>query len=191
MLGNPEMFSLQVTISTLKHGYDLLLSATNATEPSIIRVFGIAMQRRSREQLLLHLRWLLGPGILELGRLCKATFYSSDAAVLCNADEVANLVQQGSIRSIGNDVIELSTDSRNVVGSVGVKPLGTGPGSFHSLSKEGNSWKESNNHQGTTQTIRISMSLLLRNLAHAGFCLITGPAFTMQHLEKAINASVI
>ncbi|KAF5568409.1 polyketide synthase [Fusarium phyllophilum] len=49
MVGNPESldspFSLQVTISTLKHGYDVLLSTMNATEPSIIRTFGIAMQR--------------------------------------------------------------------------------------------------------------------------------------------------
>ncbi|KAM0283652.1 hypothetical protein ACHAO9_009580 [Fusarium lateritium] len=111
ILGNPESldspFSLQVTMSTLKHGYDMLLSATNAAEPSIAQVFGIALQRRSREQILLHLRWLLRPGTFELDRLCKANFNSSDAAVVCNADQVAKLVRQRSIRSMGNDMIKL------------------------------------------------------------------------------------
>ncbi|KAM0230173.1 hypothetical protein ACHAP5_011441 [Fusarium lateritium] len=167
ILGSPESldspFSLQVIMSTLKHGYDVLLSATNLTEPSMIQVFGIALQRRSREQILLHLSWLLGPGTFELDRLCKVNFNNSDAAVVYNADQVAKLVRQRSIRSIGDDVIEL----------------------------EGNSWKGNNSHRGTTQTIQISMGLLLRNIAHAGFCLIAGPAFRMEHLERAINASII
>ncbi|KAL7926032.1 hypothetical protein ACQKWADRAFT_172379 [Trichoderma austrokoningii] len=69
-----ESFSIMITRASLQHAYDSILSDTYATSAAVDRIFGFTLKFRSREEILMVLRWYLRPQTLEISRLATAEF---------------------------------------------------------------------------------------------------------------------
>lgn len=69
-----DSLSIIVTRASLQHAYDVILSDTQMTTPMVDRIFGFPLKFRSREEILMVLRWYLSPQTCELSRLATATF---------------------------------------------------------------------------------------------------------------------
>jgi hypothetical protein len=72
-----DAFSVLIVRASLQNGYDHLLHATDLTAPLITRKFGLPLSFRSREEILMVLRWYLRPESAELKRLAAAHFDES------------------------------------------------------------------------------------------------------------------
>lgn len=69
-----ESFSIMITRASLQHAYDSILSDTYATSAAVDRIFGFTLKFRSREEILMVLRWYLRPQTSEIFRLATAEF---------------------------------------------------------------------------------------------------------------------
>ncbi|EHK39499.1 uncharacterized protein TrAtP1_007023 [Trichoderma atroviride] len=69
-----ESFSIMITRASLQHAYDSILSDTYATSAAVDRIFGFTLKFRSREEILMVLRWYLRPQTSEISRLATAEF---------------------------------------------------------------------------------------------------------------------
>ncbi|EHK25713.1 uncharacterized protein TRIVIDRAFT_198657 [Trichoderma virens Gv29-8] len=69
-----DSLSMIVTRASLQHAYDAILSDTMATTPTVDRIFGFPLKFRSREEILMVLRWYLRPQSPEVVRLATAEF---------------------------------------------------------------------------------------------------------------------
>lgn len=69
-----ESFSIMITRASLQHAYDSLLSDAYATSAAIDRIFGFPLKFRSREEILMVLRWYLRPQASAISRLATAEF---------------------------------------------------------------------------------------------------------------------
>ncbi|KAM0523867.1 hypothetical protein ACHAPE_001120 [Trichoderma viride] len=69
-----ESFSIMITRASLQHAYDSILSDTYATSAAVDRIFGFTLKFRSREEILMVLRWYLRPQTSAIFRLATAEF---------------------------------------------------------------------------------------------------------------------
>ncbi|KAM6483526.1 hypothetical protein HDV62DRAFT_358787 [Trichoderma sp. SZMC 28011] len=69
-----DSLSMIVTRASLQNAYDAILSDTQATTPMVDRIFGFPLKFRSREEILMVLRWYLRPSSPEVVRLATAEF---------------------------------------------------------------------------------------------------------------------
>ncbi|KAH8124165.1 hypothetical protein FP744_10001812 [Trichoderma asperellum] len=69
-----ESFSIMITRASLQHAYDSILSDEYATSAVVDRIFGFTLKFRSREEILMVLRWYLRPQTSEIFRLATAEF---------------------------------------------------------------------------------------------------------------------
>ncbi|RFU77229.1 hypothetical protein TARUN_5010 [Trichoderma arundinaceum] len=69
-----DSLSIIFTRASLQHAYDAILSDTLATSPLVDRIFGFPLKFRSRDEILMILRWYLRPQTAEIVRLATAEF---------------------------------------------------------------------------------------------------------------------
>jgi hypothetical protein len=69
-----ESFSIMITRASLQHAYDSILNDVYATSAAVDRIFGFTLKYRSREEILMVLRWYLRPQTSEILRLATAEF---------------------------------------------------------------------------------------------------------------------
>ncbi|KAM0261828.1 hypothetical protein ACHAQJ_002031 [Trichoderma viride] len=72
----PSEESLSITIAraSMQHAYDALLGDTYASSALVDRIFGFTLKFRSREEILMVMRWYLSPQTSEVVRLATADF---------------------------------------------------------------------------------------------------------------------
>jgi hypothetical protein len=69
-----DSLCVMVTRASLQNAYDYILSDTYATSAMVDRIFGFTLKFRSREEILMVLRWYLRPQTSEIFKLATAEF---------------------------------------------------------------------------------------------------------------------
>ncbi|KAL7814421.1 hypothetical protein V8C26DRAFT_143830 [Trichoderma gracile] len=69
-----DSLSIIVTRATIQYAYDAMLNDVEANSPMVDRIFGFPLKFRTREEILMVLRWYLRPQTPELVRLATAEF---------------------------------------------------------------------------------------------------------------------
>lgn len=69
-----DSLSIVVTRATIQNAYDVILNDVEASSPMVDRIFGFPLRFRTREEILMVLRWYLRPQTPELVRLARAEF---------------------------------------------------------------------------------------------------------------------
>ncbi|KAL6864103.1 hypothetical protein J3F83DRAFT_762365 [Trichoderma novae-zelandiae] len=69
-----DSLSIIVTRASLQNAYDAMLNDAEANTPMVDRIFGFPLKFRTREEILMVLRWYLRPQTSELVRLATAEF---------------------------------------------------------------------------------------------------------------------
>lgn len=74
MYPSEDSFSIIVTRASIQYAYDAILSDAQAITPMVDRIFGFPLKFRTRQEILMVLRWYLRPQTSELVRLATAEF---------------------------------------------------------------------------------------------------------------------
>ncbi|PTB68504.1 hypothetical protein BBK36DRAFT_1113303 [Trichoderma citrinoviride] len=69
-----DSLSIMVTRASLQNAYDAMLNDVEANTPMVDRIFGFPLKFRTREEILMVLRWYLRPQTPEIVRLATAEF---------------------------------------------------------------------------------------------------------------------
>ncbi|KAH0492147.1 hypothetical protein TgHK011_007111 [Trichoderma gracile] len=69
-----DSLSIIMTRTTIQYAYDAMLNDVEANSPMVDRIFGFPLKFRTREEILMVLRWYLRPQTPELVRLATAEF---------------------------------------------------------------------------------------------------------------------
>ncbi|KAF6814794.1 hypothetical protein CMUS01_12568 [Colletotrichum musicola] len=198
-------FSVHITLRALRSAYDDLWSTMDLSTPVIRQKFGHVLQYKTREEVLFTLRWCLGPGIAEIGRLAMAPFdqlfgiggdyggafpSASDALPMApeisaverrghlrNANDVAKWLRQQTLAEVDEDILELELGVISSRQDGDLNGYATPVLIDHSRER----WFR------MLQPVRVSKDLFLQNICEIGFCLHIGPAFWETELERAIQ----
>ncbi|KAL7796060.1 hypothetical protein V8C37DRAFT_373001 [Trichoderma ceciliae] len=209
--------SIIVTRASLQNGYDAILSDTQATTAVVDRIFGFPLKFRSREEILMVLRWYLRPQTPELIRLATAEFDDYLVAqyyhgIVTSQYSAVDGVFRGRILDQSGGGAPPPTQSRIL--NADIKPTGlllnTGPPnspetllqSFTTLQEQiplqhgpildGQATTGYDTSSGTTsRSIRLSRSRLIHVLTGISFCIDKGPAYCEKALLEAIVTAMI
>lgn len=200
--------SVQIAVTAIRAAYDDLWSTTDISTPVIRQKFGYVLQYRTREEVLFKLRWCLGPGIAEIGRLAMAPFdellgldtengsgYSVGEGAFMgpevsavdrkgyirNANYVAKWIRQHTLTEVDHDILELDLDVFTP----------RQDGHLNGYTAQGFFDYPQERRLRVVQPVRVSKSLFLRNMSDIGFCLHIGPAFGDAELERVIQKSTL
>lgn len=211
-----DSFACRLVYSSLAMGYLVLSHAREAppvTSEDLDRIFGLTLRSRSREDVLVKMRWLLGPGRAELyraadmpcGRFGDEEFSHRDLNPEvddlrgCPLDDPSQsrflsvVGVEKQLLALGARIVDAETLELNIT-----SPLTLSLDSPHPRPAQPDSWsfvdffaRSSVPSQANSLTLRLSVSLLVSNLSHQAVCLIRGPGFPRDQLGKAIEASII
>ncbi|RSL57040.1 hypothetical protein CEP53_006595 [Fusarium sp. AF-6] len=181
-------FSLQIAYLAIQYAYNILSAATSPADDAISRVFGSRLQIQPRQDILLNLRWHLGPGYSQLDCLATANFVQPvlidrrielEDQQLYNADQIARILRQRTRGVAGDDYLDVLVNNGTSVTSKFVHaPVTQSQNTIYSNS-------------GATMIIRVSKLGLLHNISRTGICFGSGPAFLGADVKKAIWGSVL
>ncbi|RTE76322.1 hypothetical protein BHE90_009205 [Fusarium euwallaceae] len=181
-------FSLQIAYLAIQYAYHILSAATSPADDAISRVFGSRLQIQPRQDILLNLRWHLGPGYSQLDCLATANFVQPvvidrhielEDQQLYNADQIARILRQRTRGLAGDDCLDvLVNNGTSVTNKLVHAPVIQSQHTIYSNS-------------GATMVIRVSKLGLLHNISRTGICFGSGPAFLGADVKKAIWDSVL
>ncbi|RMJ09420.1 hypothetical protein CDV36_010972 [Fusarium kuroshium] len=181
-------FSLQIAYLAIQYAYHILSAATSPADDAISRVFGSRLKIQPRQDILLNLRWHLGPGYSQLDCLATANFVQPvvidrhielEDQQLYNADQIARILRQRTRGLAGDDCLDvLVNNGTSVTNKLVHAPVTQSQHTIYSNS-------------GATMVIRVSKLGLLHNISRTGICFGSGPAFLGADVKKAIWDSVL
>jgi hypothetical protein len=200
-----QSLAYKLVHASVTTGLKVLTQPNYSTGPRLeeSRIFGSVLDEARRAYFIYVFEWLLGPGTARLYDCATLSF-------VLNQGSQSNQPQPTSIHLLGTEQLPLLSvmeiESRLV--ALGAK---TQDQEFMELKIENPSipkasikqhffshWEvgyfDSSNPvlpKATTMTIRLSVSLLVVNLAKYAVCTGRGPAFLLHHLGMAIEASVV
>ncbi|SCN66531.1 uncharacterized protein FFB20_02246 [Fusarium fujikuroi] len=206
-------FICRLTYSCFKVGCLVLSRSIDAPLPlsEESRMFGSTLRYRERDEMILRMRWLLGPGKHELqtlaelpwgGRWWDQEFSGSDLAnYATNAAMVDSsapqflsvlgvekqLIALGA-RFVDNETIELDANALAILSGNRLEPSCAQPESWSFVNLFPS---RDSRPQIDAPRVRVSLDLLIMNLTKIAVCLMKGPGFPRQALRGVIEQSVI
>lgn len=181
-------FSLQIAYLAIQYACHILSTTTSPASDALYRVFGSRLQVYTRQDILLNLRWHLGPGYSQLDFLATANFtqpvvIDTDIELedkkLYNADQIARILRQRTRELAGGDCLDvLVTNDMSATSDL-----------IHASAMQLQNINYSNLE--ATVMIRVSKLGLLHNVSRSGICFGSGPAFLGADVKKAIWDSVL
>lgn len=216
----PDSFAFRLTKAAMTFSYLLLSHSADSPIPlsEESRVFKSTLRYRTREDLLVRMRWILGPGIRELWRVADMP-YGKWGDVIISRDDLqtgagdtqpaaavndSDLVHETSrfmsvagvekhLIALGAKILDSETLELNIASSF------SEPSSANdSLATQPDSWSfinffSSNKRaaETTALNIKVSITRLVNSLSRNGVCLMRGPGFSRLDLGRAIEASII
>ncbi|KAM0083246.1 hypothetical protein ACKRZS_004516 [Fusarium odoratissimum] len=206
-------FICRLTHSCFKVGCLVLSRSIDAPIPlsEESRMFGSTLRYRERDEMILRMRWLLGPGKHELqtlaelpwgGRWWDQEFSGSDLAnYATNASMVDSsapqflsvlgvekqLIALGA-RFVDKETIELDSSALAILSGNRLEPSCAQPDSWSFVNLFPS---KDSRPQLDSPRVRVSLNLLIANLTKIAVCLMKGPGFPRQALRGAIEQSVI
>ncbi|KAF5609310.1 uncharacterized protein FSUBG_4103 [Fusarium subglutinans] len=206
-------FICRLTYSCFKAGCLVLSRSIDAPFPlsEESRMFGSTLRYRERDEMILRMRWLLGPGKHELqtlaelpwgGRWWDQEFSGSDLAnYATNAAMVDSSAPQFlsvlgvekqlmalGARLVDKETIELDSSALAILSGNRLEPSCAQPESWSFVNLFPS--RDSRPQIGAPR-VRVSLNLLIANLTKIAVCLMKGPGFPRQALRGAIEQSVI
>ncbi|KAH6877170.1 hypothetical protein B0T10DRAFT_194516 [Thelonectria olida] len=183
------------------------------------RIFGKELCYRGRDDLLIRLRWLLGPGNEFMYRVVDLPYGQHGDQIFTRSDldptfdelgwpaiTKARLDRDGSARylsilgiekqllALGGRIVDAETLELNIVNPAG-QPSNAAPS--EAVPAQSDSWSfvdfyAPNQMRSEPQvlTMQLSIGLLVSNLAKSAVCLMRGPGYPRDSLGGAIQASV-
>lgn len=181
-------FSLQIAYLAIQYACHILSATTSPEDDTLYRVFGSRLRIYTRQDLLLNLRWHLGPGYSQLDCLATANFtepvvIDTDIELedkkLYNADQIARILRQRTRELAGGDCLDvLVTNGMSATSDL-----------IHVSAMQ--LQNINNSHSEDTVMIRVSKLRLLHNISRSGVCFGSGPAFLGADVKKAIWDSAL
>ncbi|KAF7561460.1 hypothetical protein G7046_g2685 [Stylonectria norvegica] len=215
----PESFAFRLAKASLATAY-LVLSRTQHPPIPLSeehRIFGSSLQYRSREDLLVKLRWLLGPGTQDIyrvanmpyGRYGEHLFSRDDLSPEFDGLKTPDIPPAGQspavtrflsvvgvekqLLALGARIVDAETLELNINSPA--------PHDFEPsepVAAQSESWSfvdffspDQLRPKPNVLTMRLSMSQLVTNLSQRAVCLMRGPGFPRDELAGAIEASII
>ncbi|KAI8716177.1 hypothetical protein NCS52_00910700 [Fusarium sp. LHS14.1] len=181
-------FSLQIAYLTIQYACHILSATTSPASDALYQAFGSRLKIHTREDILLHLRWHLGPGYSHLDCLATATFTEPvvintgeelEDRQLYNADQIARILRQRTHELAGGDCLDVIVNN----GMSAMSNLVHAPTTQRQIIKYSNS--------EAAVIIRVSKLGLLHNISRSGICYGSGPGFLGADVKKAIWDSVL
>lgn len=212
---DPSSFSFRLVERTLALAFSLLFSDEDLTSIQARSVFRWTYRSKSRDAHLCHLRWMLGPGRHNMWEAVDvpvnkhARVVSRAQNLLCgrhagevqvhgyvenegpqeempdllSAMEVQRKLEELNSRTVDGDTMEITIPKKAAA------PSTTARGAFEAWSAF-DPTADFDLYSTTALTLRLSISLLISNLAMTNVCVITGPAFQSAQLSRAVEASL-
>ncbi|KAF5973934.1 hypothetical protein FBULB1_8003 [Fusarium bulbicola] len=206
-------FICRLTYSCFKAGCLVLSRSIDAPLPlsEESRMFGSTLRYRERDEMILRMRWLLGPGKHELqilaelpwgGRWWDQEFSGSDLANYATNTAMVDssapqflsvlgvekqLMALGA-RFVDKETIELDSSALAILSGNRLEPSCAQPESWSFVNLFPS--RDSRPQMGAPK-VRVSLNLLIANLTKIAVCLMKGPGFPRQALRGAIGQSVI
>ena len=204
----PETFAYRLVEQTLLKVYDCLLDAKNGDRFRQNFVFWWAAKEKSREDTLVHLRWMLGRGRHNLYRAIDipAEHYakmlsieSNRKLIKCEGDfddgfPGVEISESPPVRGFLN-ALEIQQKLEKLVG----EPLEgdlidfTFPGGCSAArsSLEHDNRLPYSQDQCGEMTFQLNLPLLINNMVTLAVCLIVGPGYYHDGLSKAVEAALV
>ncbi|KAL7910301.1 hypothetical protein GGI35DRAFT_492947 [Trichoderma velutinum] len=218
LMKNLNSFASKLVEATLSRAYFVLFHSGSASSEDVYRTFGSTLRTRTREQILLDLRWFLGPGKQALphasGYLWKHASqndaplrwagYSPLDDVCFEVNSDADIDYQPSIcqpklLTVLGVLQELAHLRARVIDNDTLEIILDEQRSFEPM-KTQNIIKSgvkdqivsvpSDASRGLLK-LKLSVQQLTVNLALAGTCAKTGPVYSSDEVAKAVEAAII
>lgn len=206
-------FICRLTYSCFKVGCLVLSRSIDAPLPlsEESRMFGSTLRYRDRDEMILRMRWLLGPGKHELQTLAElpwggrwwdqefsgsdlATYATNAAMVDSSAPQFLSVLGvQKQLMALGarfvdKETIELDSSALAILSGNRLEPSCAQPDSWSFVNLFPS---KDSRPQIDAPRVRVSLNQLIMNLTKIAVCLMKGPGFPRQALRGAIEQSVI
>ncbi|KAH7166286.1 hypothetical protein EDB81DRAFT_782014 [Dactylonectria macrodidyma] len=215
---SPDSFAYRLAKASLSIAYLILTKAHHPPLPQAEeqRIFGTNMDYTDKSELLIRLRWLLGPGSGDMYRVIDLPYGQHGSQVFTRSDlnpafdelgwpgiykrrpnngdagYLSILGVEKQLLALGGRIIDAETLELNIA-----NPASTESPPSDVVSAQPDSWSFvdffSPNQLRTRPnalTMQLSIGLLVSNLAQSGVCLMRGPGYPRDELGGAIQASV-
>jgi hypothetical protein len=223
-----NFFASRLTELTISRAYSILLGTSSVSSDEIHRTFGSALRIRTREQILVDLRWLLGPGKKALPQASGYLWeYASQSDALSHwagyssfdgiclevaPDGLSETNQQPSVcqpkllttlgivqellklgaRVIGDDILEITLgDQRLFDSNFSLQTRNSDEGGIHDLTLSSSNNYDFRDPSIESLKLRLSIPLLIVNLALVAMCAKVGPVYETHEMAKAVETSII
>ncbi|CAJ0554770.1 Ff.00g132830.m01.CDS01 [Fusarium sp. VM40] len=200
---SPTSFTHQLTHTCFNVGFLLLTKSPNSPVPLAdeARVFGSTLRSDERNEMMTKVTWFMGPGrddmkffaLMPLGRQWQDKSYTTSeltkttnkpALPFCSVLGVERQLATMGAHIVAKDTLELAIDS--TIDDEDQRRLQPESWSFVNIFPPGVLRLKSE-----LPSIRVSISLLVKNLSEISVCLSGGPGFPRKRLGKAIVDSAI
>lgn len=199
-----DLFPIRLVKVSLALGCSCLSGELGLPESEIQRAFGPALRVQSRQQVLSHLQWLLGPGQNHLHETSGAdwspgssetsssdssppsqsTNSSSDSGDTYQAEFLTAVGVHEQLQSFGATLLDQDTMELRFTGSERPGTLPEAPSPILTA-------PSLQLMAATRLILRLNISVLANNLAYMGICLGKGPVYPRQGIASAVEASIV
>ncbi|KAH7140081.1 hypothetical protein B0J13DRAFT_446560 [Dactylonectria estremocensis] len=216
---SPDSFAYRLAKASLSIAYLILTKAHHPPVPQSEeqRIFGTNMDYTDRSELLIRLRWLLGPGSGDMYRVIDLPYGQHGSQVFTRSDLNPAFDELGwpgmykrrphnrdagyfSILGVEKQLLALGgriIDAETLELSIANPASTSDPPPSEVVSAQPDSWSfvdffspNQLRPRPNALTMQLSIGLLVSNLAQRGVCLMRGPGFPRDELGGAIQASV-
>ncbi|KAM0553208.1 hypothetical protein ACHAPJ_007495 [Fusarium lateritium] len=203
---SPASFSYKLTQSCFTVGFLVLNKSPNSPLPfsEESRMFGSTLRFRERNEMMLKMQWLLGPGKREFvhaaelpwgGRFWDQEFSGDD---LSSASHVVSNSPQQFMSVVGIEKQLVALGARMLDRDTLELDIGSPVNQPVPEQLQPESWSFVNffppellQPNSNPTRIRVSMSLLVANLTRICVCLMKGPGFPRRELRRVIVESAV
>ncbi|KAK7423981.1 hypothetical protein QQZ08_008805 [Neonectria magnoliae] len=216
---SPDSFAYRLAKASLTIAYLILTKSQYppVTQTEETRIFGSNLRFRDRGELLIRLRWLLGPGSEDMYRVVDLPYGQHGSQVFSRNDLNPTFEELGwsgiwkprlhnvsagylsilgvekQLLALGGRVVDSETLELNIAG-----PSSVDDPPAEVLSAQPDSWSfvdffspNQLRPRPNVLTMQLSMPLLVSNLARSAVCLLRGPGYPRDELGGAIQASIV
>lgn len=162
--GDPSSIGSRLLRMTLSSGYEALKGSSGHITDLGIRIFGLTLSYRNRDDVLSEFQWWLGPGQSLASRLKQARQYPGvpTSETYLSVEDVAMLLQDVGVVNTQDDVLEFSNSSS----TLGHSELNPG---FNALTKYGYDASNANTYMFQSYSPAYSESAWRNNPALQAF----------------------
>ena len=215
----PDTFPYRLVEQSVAHSFNVLLRDVSITTDKARSIFRWSLGTKTREGLLCHLRWMLGPGRFILSRAAGIPAKRYTKALACGKslddeenDDCGSHASPTFASDLGDEeasseplALLSARDVDDKLDSLQARPVGnnileltiSSPAPTEMTMQKGENDNNRPSAPGVRQglttflTLRLSLSLLIQNLSTTAICLQAGPGYPETELGRIIQESML